>query len=349
MSVTDGIEVVELTDEQPAAAWRTFRDSGMERLIEAMNLCHALAGLANSGMGARLRERGWVPRAAVLDGFVPHFADPFLRYLGLHGIVEGHDPVRLTDHGNALLSDISLAQLGFYHAAYTPVLQKITGLLTGTEVYGHTVQRDGAALGVHCATITRTFFTPIVLTAVERAGASHLLDLGCGAGQMVIDACLRQPGLRGTGLDISAEAIAVAKEAAVRDRVEDRTEFVVGDAFQPDAWPASCRKADAVTAVGVLHEHFRAGEQAVIDILNTYAVLFERGLKSFVLGEPEIVYEADNNDSDLFLVHIFTEQGMPRRRELWLDVIERSKLRCRRVFRRPECVPRFAFYDLVLA
>lgn len=110
---------------------------------------------------------------------------------------------------------------------------------------------------------------------------------------VLIDACLRDPSLTGVGLDISAPAIEEANELCIKYNLTNRLTFVVGDAFQPDSWSEECRKADVICAVGVIHEHFRDGEQAVINILNTYAKSMKNKCKRFILGEPEIRYDLE--------------------------------------------------------
>jgi hypothetical protein len=129
--------------------------------------------------------------------------------------------------------------------------------------------------------------------------------------------------------------------------VGDRVQFVVGDAFRPETWPEACHGAQALSAVGMLHESFRDGEDAVGGILERYAALLRRTGGVLILAEPEIHYDLAHNDPDFYLVHVFTEQGIPRRREGWLEVLERTSLTCRRVLSRPGAGPRFSFYELV--
>jgi SAM-dependent methyltransferase len=250
--------------------------------------------------------------------------------------------------GVKLAQETAQAQLEFYIKAYGPVVSRMPQLLMGQAQYGVDVQRDGGALGSACARLFSIYHDPIVLEALDAMDAAKVLDLGCGAGQFLLDACARNPKLLGVGLDISADAIALAQKAAMRLGLEDRLLFVEGDAFRPDEWPEPCRDADVLFGVGVLHEYFRDGDAAVIDILNRFAAQLRSGrLKGFVLGEPELVYDDAENDADLHLVHIFTLQGFPRRRELWLELFGRSALRCVRLWCRPGAGPRFAFYQLV--
>lgn len=70
------------------------------------------------------------------------------------------------------------------------------------------------------------------------AAADHVIDLGCGDGRIVI-AAASQFGARGVGVDIDADLIRDAEEAARRAGVEDRVEFRVEDATQTDVSSAT--------------------------------------------------------------------------------------------------------------
>lgn len=349
MALRSQPELVELTDEMPEQAWDRYRRSGMAELIGAYHLCQVLYAAEQLGLNTLLRTG----RSFTVDQLPPQLRSELgvnlIRYLVVRGIIkQENEQFRITDHGQLLLDDIASAQLGFYLEAYGPVTSCLKELLDGSRDYGNDVLRNGEALGRHCATLFETFHTATVQEALRGMGAKYLLDLGCGGGRFLVDACLRDSTLRGVGLDISEGAINFAKQLSCRLKTQDRLDFVVGDAFKPETWPDVCRKADALCAVGVIHEHFRDGEQAVISILDQYAELLRTGsIKGFILGEPELYYDDEENDSDLFLVHIFTKQGFPRRRERWLDIFPKTQLRCRRLFRRPNAGPRFTFFDLV--
>jgi SAM-dependent methyltransferase len=346
-------EVIELTDPEPARVWQDYHRSGMLDLIGSHYLCQSLYAAERAGIARKLRQKEWVSEDELLADVDRHFGRHLLRYLAVRGVLrqKGENPEShgLTPRGRLLLDDIPLAQLGFYLEAYGPVVQNLDGLLQGSVRYGTDVLRDGGALGRHCATLFHQFHTPIVLKALEGVQARSILDLGCGGGRFLVDACQQNPELRGIGLDISPGAIEFARELAAREGLSHRLRFEVADAFRPETWPSYCREAEALCAIGMLHESFRDGEQAVIDILNVYADFLAHGVKSFILGEPELHYDELDNDPELFLIHIFTMQGFPRRKELWLELFEKTKLRCRRMLVRTNAGPRFAFYDLVPA
>ncbi len=342
-----GPEVVEFRDGGQLAAWQDFRLSTMPEIISSMHLCHAMFALVDSGILDNLRKGKRLPESGLLDGTVEGMGKDFLEYLVMRGVLEMREEgYSLTRKGELLTGDVSLARLGVYLGSYGPVISRMSDLLTGKAIYGTDVQREGGPLGLHSATLFSIFHTPVLIEAMRGRGVQRMLDIGCGGGGLLVDACLRDPDLTGIGLDIDVDAIEVAKSLARRKGVADRLEFVVGDAFAPQEWPSVCLDAEGLCIVSALHELFRDGEQAVIDVLNAYgAVLPEQ--KVLLVGEPEIRYDARDNDDDFFLVHVLTGQGLPRERSAWLSVFEKTELECRRIYHRPEAGPRVCFYDLV--
>lgn len=61
----------------------------------------------------------------------------------------------------------------------------------------------------------------------------HVADIGTGTGCLAITLALHLPGVRVLACDLSAEALEVARRNARRHGVDDRIEFVVGDACGP--------------------------------------------------------------------------------------------------------------------
>jgi SAM-dependent methyltransferase len=296
-------------------------------------------------MAQKLLSNNVVSTAELAAGLDPALTRALLRFLTIRKVVEPEgDGYRLTPRGRLLAHEVPMGVLGFYREAYGPVVDKLAPLLRGELTYGKEVIRDGEALGRHCSVLLHHFGTRTILEAFQRMNASCILDLGCGGGGFLVDACQQNPDLRGVGLDISAEAIAFARKWVADQGLSDRIDFVVGDAFRPETWPAICQKADALFTVGTLHEQFRDGEQAVIELLNKYAGMLKNRMKGFLLGEPELLY--DQADADFFLVHAFTLQGLPRRKEDWLTLFPKTKLRCRHAFVTPDAGARFAYFDL---
>lgn len=60
-----------------------------------------------------------------------------------------------------------------------------------------------------------------------------IVDIGTGSGAIILSLLKNLPKAQGSTVDISANAVAVAKENAQNLQVADRCEFFVGDLFEP--------------------------------------------------------------------------------------------------------------------
>lgn len=340
--------ITEVHDAQAQADWAMVRTSGIGEMLAGYNLTLALAMVEQTGMAAKLQENGGCSRERLLEGLDPAMGRGLLDYLVIRGVVTDRDgDVVPTERGRSLMSAVPMALLGYYHESYSPVLRKGAGLLEGTLTYGKDVERDGEALGRHCEVLFRSFGTSVVMSMLDSMGARCLLDLGCGSGGLLMDACKQRPGLRAIGLDNSPEVVRYGKQRIAEAGLADRIELLEGDAFAPETWPEACAEADAILIAGTLHEHFRCGEQAVVDVLDRYADFLGDSGKGLILAEPELY--RDNVDADFYLIHTFTRQGYPRRRDDWFKVFEKSRLRCREMVQVPNTGFRFAYFHLVPA
>jgi SAM-dependent methyltransferase len=344
------LTLVEFSEPELEREWQDYCQSGLPALVDSYHLCTAIHAFVTSGMAGRLSHTSSVPRSELIGELDERLANHLLHYLQLQGYLRAEDQGwAMSERGRLVFTPVAMAQFGFYREAYGPVAERIPELLRGELSYGADVVRNAEALGRHSGTLLHRFHIPMVLQTLSDLDAICVLDLGCGGGRMLVDVCLRHPKIHGVGLDIAPAAIESARKLAASEGLADRLDFVVGDAFKPGTWPAQCLEADVLMAVGVLHEHFRDGEQAVIDILNTWADLLGKRLKRVVIGEPEIRYDGAEHDADFYLMHIFTNQGFPRRHEDWLELFPKTKLHCDRTIMRPASGPRLVFYELTLA
>ncbi|CCP04481.1 Multifunctional cyclase-dehydratase-3-O-methyl transferase tcmN [Erwinia amylovora Ea644] len=340
-------KLMELENREVDKTWIEIERAGVIKSVSNYLLCQVIFACHQAGIAASLYQQEEINEEEIYKNRDSYLCKHLLNYLETHDLLTvKNNTIRVKKEAEGWFSPVAGAQLGFYLEAYGPVVREIPSLISGKSIYGTDVLRNGRALGIHCATLFQSYHTDTVLQALSDKSSSHILDLGCGAGQFLIDACLRDPSLTGVGLDISAPAIEEANELCIKYNLTNRLTFVVGDAFQPNSWSEECRKADVICAVGVIHEHFRDGEQAVINILNIYAKSMKNKCKRFILGEPEIRYDLEKNDCDLYLVHIFTAQGFPRYREEWMEIIEKTDFDCLGVYSRPHGGPRFNFFVL---
>ncbi|MFD1831285.1 SAM-dependent methyltransferase [Streptomyces desertarenae] len=294
---TDGPEIIELQDEKQRRERQVFLLPGLPEMISAMHVCHAVRAIAEAPLPERLRNAPRRPDDGLPAGLDPDIGAGFLRHLVNRGVLETRgDEFFLTRLGEFLTTDVSLARLGVHLGAYGGVTSRI-GDLTGKAVHGTDVTRDG--------------------------------------GQLIVDACLRDPSLTGTGPDIDANVIAVANDLARRHGVSDRVEFVAADAFAPKTRPEVCAEADGLCMMSALHEHFRKDEQAVVDLPNEVSAKFPQQ-KVLLIGESEIRHDGRKNDDDFLLIHVLTGQGLPRDRAAWLPDRGGAARRCGRD-RRADC------------
>ena len=69
---------------------------------------------------------------------------------------------------------------------------------------------------------------------------AHFLDLCTGSGCLAVSTLASRPDCRATALDVSEAALALARENAVHNGVEDRIEFVLADILTCDPFDGMC-------------------------------------------------------------------------------------------------------------
>jgi ubiquinone/menaquinone biosynthesis C-methylase UbiE len=113
-----------------------------------------------------------------------------------------------------------------------------------------TVERFIERLEFRAKDPTFTAYREAYLELLDLPRAQAVLDLGCGTG-VVTRAIVARDGFAGTvtGIDQSPEFIAAAERLAAADGLDDRVEFVVGDAHALDLPAASFDVAVAHTLV----------------------------------------------------------------------------------------------------
>ena len=134
-----------------------------------------------------------------------------------------------------------------------PNLQTIIERLLHFEpiqyIFGHT-QWCGLDLKVTPATLIPRPETAELVSQITNGkwlmtnAPLRVLDIGTGSGCIAIALKKRHPEWQVTGIDISAEAIEVAKENALRNNVD--VNFYVADIFSHDQWQMTNDKYDII-------------------------------------------------------------------------------------------------------
>jgi protein-(glutamine-N5) methyltransferase, release factor-specific len=68
---------------------------------------------------------------------------------------------------------------------------------------------------------------------------ARVVDIGTGSGNLAVAVAHKHPGARVTAIDVSSEALAVAKRNAERHKVSNRIQFLNGDLYEPLSEPVA--------------------------------------------------------------------------------------------------------------
>jgi len=78
---------------------------------------------------------------------------------------------------------------------------------------------------------TETLVEACLAVLPDKGGRYRLLDLGTGTGAILIALLSERPRATGLGIDLSPDAVAIARNNAVHNKVGDRARFQTGDWF----------------------------------------------------------------------------------------------------------------------
>jgi release factor glutamine methyltransferase len=153
--------------------------------------------------------------------------------------------------------------------------------------------------------------------AGSETGAPTALDFGTGSGCIAIALAVKCPAARVWAVDVSSDALAVAKQNAERNGVSDRMEFLCGDGFS--ALPAELRfdlivsnppyipSAEIASLQPEVRDHDPRGAlDGGADGLDFYRLLAEKAAR-YLKSEGKIMLEFGDGQAEA-IQNIFTEQ-----------------------------------------
>jgi ribosomal protein L11 methylase PrmA len=171
---------------------------------------------------------------------------------------------------------------------------------------------------------------PWVLKLIKEIGGTNVMDVGCGAGDFLIQLALRWPDGAGIGIDMNAEAIAEANANAERSGVSDRLSF---HHARLSAEPMSINRkilerVDTLTAMYLLHEFAgRGGAAAITAGISQLHKQFP-GRKLLMLegerADPAVLNAAPPRtfaQLDYTFIHPISRQGPLRTAAEWEEII----------------------------
>lgn len=172
--------------------------------------------------------------------------------LAAAGLAEPHGEARRLVAAAAQLAAIDLvagAERCLDPTAAARIEDLVAGRCLRTPLSRLTGEREffGRPFKLSPATLDPRPDTEIVVEAVLRIAREtglahrpcHILDVGTGSGAILVCLLAELPLARGTGIDISAEAVATARANALLNGVGDRADFRVADMRARQALPAA--------------------------------------------------------------------------------------------------------------
>lgn len=182
-------------------------------------------------------------------------AASFLQALLCAGLVEqGADARLFTPCPDLADRRYEAGYLSWSLNANRPYIDHAAEFLRTPEATAGQHQRDGRRVAVSSRWVGSHGFYPGVISEITSRKPQHIVDLGAGAGGLLIHLLTELPGSTGLALDLNAAACEEAEQAARRADVQDRLTIVNRsiESLIDEDWPI--RGADVVHAGFVLHD-----------------------------------------------------------------------------------------------
>ncbi|GAB3136791.1 methyltransferase domain-containing protein [Micromonospora sonneratiae] len=265
----------------------------------------------------------------------PAGVDDYLAALVAAGLVVGADsPNRFQVAEDYPDRRYAAGYVSWAMSANGPFLANARQFLTDRDAAARVHRRDGRRVAVSSRWIGERAFYPPIVDRVVSAGASHVADLGAGAGGLLIKLLGQDPARTGVALDCSGAACAAAREAAVTAGVSDRLQVVERTVESLVDDPGPVEGTNAVLACFVMHD-IVADAAVAKAVLGACRDALAPG--GFMAVADAISYASDPAErrfSALFtyLHASFMSVTLPAEQQ-WLDAFQAAG------FSRTDCVP----------
>jgi SAM-dependent methyltransferase len=234
-------------------------------LAEAFHLGHAVNHLVDVGLLDE-QERP-VAEVAAARGLDPAVLGGMLEFLATRT-----DLVSKGDTGFRIgpgLGPVERGLIDQYLGAYGPNVAALPDILAGTVDGRSLTDRERHARAFAEAPGAGAALLPDLL---GKLGLDHVLDLGCGSGELLAELARRNPEFHGHGVDANPGMIDAAR---ARELPADRVRFSVGDVTDPQTCVAEdVRVATKNLVASNLLNEFFAADGAAADWLRRLAKAF---------------------------------------------------------------------------
>lgn len=304
-------------------------------LVSDTYLAQVLVALWDSGFYEYMREkeRAEIGEAADALNLEPAVLQSLLEYLLGRGILAPDDNAYvLAEKGRCYWNYITRGILTAHLAGYNQLLTNLGPLLRKEiDLNDPMLDRSGRLVAAGSGyALLGSGTIPWILKFIKQAGGSCVMDIGCGAGDFLIQLAMRWPDGSGIGIDMNSDAVAEARINAERCGVAERVCFHqarLGNQAMPLV-PDLLERVDTVTAMYLLHEF--AGRGGATAITAAIARLREQ-----LPGRKLLMLEGERADSaalfaspprtyaqlDYSFIHPLSRQGPLRKPEEWQEII----------------------------
>jgi len=299
-------------------------------------LALVLAALWDSGLFEYLRERGRIEIGAASQdlNLDPEILRSLIGYLVGSGLLapEG-DAFILSAKGKPYWNYITRGILTAHLAGYSQLMVNLGPLLRKEiDINDPRLNRDGRLVASGAGyTLLGSNTIPWILKLLKQIGGSYVMDIGCGAGDFLIQLALRWPEGGGIGIDMSGDAIAKARANAEKAGVSDRVSYFTSKlSIEPMTIDRKILdRVDTLTAMYILHEFAGwGGPEAIRDAISQLVAQFP-GRKLLMLeGERADPVAMCANPPrtlaqlDYSFIHPISRQGPLRTPPEWEQIIK---------------------------
>ena len=217
-------------------------------LAEAFHLAHAASHLVDAGL---LDDKEYpVDELAAARGLDPVVLGGMLEFLAART-----DLVSRGETGFRVGPGLGPTERGVidqYLGAYGPNAAALPDILSGAVNARSLTNRARHARAYAGTSGAGAALLPDLF---RKLSLDHVLDLGCGSGELLAKLAARDPGFHGHGVDANPAMIDLAR---ARDLPADRVQFSVGDVTDPQACvPDDVRAGtEVLVASNLLNEFF---------------------------------------------------------------------------------------------